>query len=170
MVRQLSISAFILAIAASALAQQQDPADMQRQMAAADARVSASSNADASYRTPLKSFQTFFAAFQAVSPSVMFQSLTSHGQQDFFGTTQQPAQAEFDALAADINARSTANFVLQSFRYSDNATSPKIVITYSCTATVDGQSVPFKEEVRILLSDTTEGWKIDSWDEADLKP
>lgn len=168
MVRHLFIVLGLFVGWADVLAQQQLPAEMQQQMQAADQRPSGGN--DVAFATPLKAFQQFFQALQSNNPSALFATLSANGKKTIFGLSAEPTQEQFATFASLLQADGESNFVLLSFRYTDSADRPKIVVTYSSQITIDGGIATPKTQAELNLVDTATGWKIDMWQDDDIGP
>lgn len=138
-----------------AWAQQQNPDDMQNQMNSADQPQSAGTTT--LYKTPLKTYQIYYAAFTGGHSKNSADCYTSaFRQKEFDGAT--PADQDYLNIDSKIAQLGNSNFQLLSFVFTPDSKKPKITFLYSSSR---GQ-VTMKEQMVLTMVDTAFGWKIDA--------
>ena len=154
----MKIAIIILAaslLATSTHAQQQDPAEMQHQMALADAPQSAANTT--AYKTPLQTFNKYFDSLKTPNLKAHLDCLTDRLRHEDFqeeaGLTDQQLAAR-DAQAAQSGY---SQMRLDSFVFTADPYRPQITIM---TSAVESQ-VRVTETIKLTLIDTAFGWKID---------
>ena len=148
---------------ASSQAQTQSPAAMQAQEAAADAQVSTSGTA--TYPTPYKLFQRFYAAVSGTSSTTLYALFTKNALNSAFDNDPPTTQAQFAAIDAGDVAAADADFTLISFVFTPDPKRPKVttVITYTRKDPNSSGRLGIKETNELTLIDTGMGWMIDHW-------
>jgi hypothetical protein len=137
----------------------QSLADIQEQKALADRTPI--NGASPEFVTPLKTFETYFSALARLDASE-FDCLTSHAIKLLFEVDFLSA-AELDNIRAGQQARDEKEYSLVEFRYTADATRPKVTFgyTYNYPDARGGRSTK-RERERITFVQTVNGWKIDS--------
>ena len=154
----MKITIFILAaslFATTARAQQQDPAEMQHQMALADALLSAA-NAPI-YMTPLKTFNRYLESLRTPNLKAHLGCLTDRLRDEDFHEEKGLTGQELAARDAQAAQSGYSQIRLDSFVFTTDPYRPRITIR---TSAVEGQ-IRVTETIILTLVDTASGWKID---------
>jgi hypothetical protein len=151
------IFASVLAAYVSAIAEQQDPAEMQAQMHAADQQLS---HADAiDYKTPLKTFNKYFASLQSFDFKAHLDCFTDNGKSAQLDG-ESPTDAVLNQRAALAAQENYSDTRLDSFLFHTDSIRPQITVIISALKNQTRSS----EKVTLTLIDTSKGWKIDGED------
>jgi hypothetical protein len=146
---------------------QQSQQAMQQQEAAADSQVSSSGTAVA-YPTPYKLFQAYYAGLSGSSSAAMYACFTPTALSNAFDGTPPTTQASFAAMDAGRAQRNPQNFVLESFVFTPNPTTPKITTIFTFTV-LDPQNSAQRRIIQstdnLTLIDTPQGWMINVYQE-----
>ena len=165
MVMKSTLYAILLISAAArftAMSQTQSPEQIAQEQAKAAAQHSATSNA--TWTTPLDTFNAYFSAEQANDWASTFALLTSHCISSIFGDSPPATANDFATLRARTDQNESA-FSLLSFYYTQSPARPRISASYRCVAQISGQATTLTRSVTLTLVDTGQGWKIDQCDD-----
>ena len=143
----------------------QTPAQLQQAMQKADEMPLAS--APLGFRTPRETFQTYWEAVKRVDASE-YQCLTANCLEQIFPSAPlTPLTAQDKVrIAAARQSLTERSHQLVKFNYFTDPLKPKIEFIFSLERTIDGQITPFLFIGKLLLIRTTDGWKIDSSEQA----
>lgn len=111
------------------------------------------------FRTPLKTFESFFGGIVRGDASE-FRSLTTGAIMALFG--HDLSDADRQRLREHDLARDGKDYVLIEFRFTADADRPKILFAYRYNyLNRRGERIPTTEKHLLVLTRTDDGWKID---------
>jgi hypothetical protein len=134
---------------------------MQQQLSTAASLHSSAQNP--TYETPRQTFDTAYAAIQANDVLVVSGCLTEVGKNEFFEGDAPSSDQDFARIASALASRQPRNYVLNSFRFTSDPVHPKMRVVYSYSVTVNGNDSRIADTITLVLTDTSDGWKVDSW-------
>lgn len=159
--RLFQIPVVVVAFSVAAIAQQpqQTPAQIQQQKTLADQMPVAAATAE--FRTPLKTFETYYSLIVGVSASE-FRCLTPNAMQKWFGK-ETLSEAGLAQMRADDVLRDETDHVLIEFRYlGTDPNKPKVTFGWRYNyKDNDGQRIEAVERQELTFVRTDTGWKID---------
>ena len=158
----MSLTVIALGVCLIAADPPQTPAQMEAEMQRADEMPIAT--APVEYRTPRKTFQTYWDAVKRIDSSE-FACLTQACITQMLQKDEPLTPERLQRMSAGRSQMMERNHQLVSFKYVGDAQKPKIEFVFSEDRTVAGQVYHFKFLERVSLIRTTDGWKIDSSDQ-----
>jgi hypothetical protein len=116
-----------------------------------------SSNSSA-FRTPLETYQKFYAALTATRAQDLLRCFSVAGLQRLLGEgMSEPSAQQITVIENEMSQESYTNHTVLVFRFIDHPQNPKVIFTMSSK---QGQLV-ITEEIHLKMIDTDSGWKID---------
>ncbi len=159
--RLIQVTAIVAAFSIAVIAQQPDqtPEQIQQQKTLADQMPVA--GAPAGFRTPLKTFETYFASIISAT-AAEFQCLTPHAMREWFGK-ETLTEASLQQMRASDALRDEKDHTLIEFRYvGTDPNKPKVTFGWRYTyKDNDGQRIAAIERQELTYVQTAAGWKID---------
>lgn len=166
MVAACGIWIFVNPVQAQQQQTQQSQQSMQQQETAANSQTSASGTA--TYSTPYKLFQAYYAGVTGTSTAAMYACFTQSALNAAFEGTPPTTPSDFATMDTANLQRSPQNYVLRSFNFTANPTSPQIAAVFTFTVNNpqnSAQQMTITETDNLTLTDTGMGWMINVYNE-----